>query len=543
MGDYIKKYKTIMILLIIASFFSVTTGSAYADGNNMLEDVKQILKIYYVKDLPESVYAKTSIEDVLKEVNKTDPYTKYYSENTYKVLINKMNNDNSGIGVYIQMVTDGARVVTVLDNSVEKAAGLKPDDVILMVDNHILLNTNEDTAIRYIKGEPGSTVVLKVKRGTSLITTYISREAPTNSTVDGRILDGHIGYIKINAFGEDSDSLFSQKIQEDENLKVDGYIIDLRYNGGGFVNVACDIAGYFVGNNVALITKGKLTGDKKFYGKYHGKLINKPIVFLINQYSASAAEILAGAVKDYKKAYFIGTKTFGKGSIQWPAKLSNNDILKLTIDRFYTPKMNVVDNVGISPDLNISDDKAILNTAELLLDTNYSISDNRGYVKINFNNKTVILKISRAEDANYWETYMGLLKLATRNGSVLFGNGRGWTPASKIYLDNVAKMYYPNYQEVSKIDNVNVDAEFSIKFQNSIKKDSINDKNIELINIKSGARIPIKIKEPNDKSLVITPINDLETNSTYYIVVHADLINKNNNQAYGLIHEVNTLRL
>lgn len=540
MGDENKKhkkmYRKITFALISLLLITFTTAGAYED--NIVNDVKQILKIYYVDDLPASVYDKSTVSDILNEVNKNDPYTKYYTANKYKEFVNSIDNDSSGIGIYIEMNTEGAKVISVIDKTPEKASGIMVGDIILMVDNHITVGLSKDAVIRYLKGN-GTVVALKVKRGSKLINININREGTSNYAIDADLLDKHIGYIKINSFAEYGDSQFGYLISDFEKKKVDSYIIDLRYDGGGFLTTAIDIAGYFIGNNVATIYNGKLAGKSKAYGKFHGMLINKPVIFLINKYSASASELLAAAVKDYKKAYFIGTTTHGKGCIQWSAYLSNNDVLKLTIARIYSPKGKPIDKVGVSPDLYLPDDVDSMRLAELMLDSNNYLKDNRGYVKIDFGDKTLVLKLSRAVDPLFWQSYMKLLDFAAKDGSVMFGNGAGWSEAPKRYLDNVAKMYFPSYREETKLTNVRIDSEFRIPFKTKMVNRSLNSKNIELIDIQTGNRVPVSFRTTDNRVVFVSPKDNLQYGKTYYLVIHPNILQSNNKPlGYGTINEI-----
>jgi len=537
-----EKYKRIATFLIITLGITFTSAFASSD-DSIVQEVKQALKIYFVDDLPDSVYNQTTVQDIIKEVNKDDPYTKYYSPSKYIEFMNSINNDTAGLGAFIQMVPEGAKVMSLINNTPEKDAGLCVGDIILMADNQILVGLSQEMAIKYIKGVPGNIVTLKVKRGTDLISVNVLRKATPNDTISSQTLDKHIGYIKINSFAENSDSLFTQIITRDETLKLDSYIIDLRYNQGGFVIPACNIAGYFISNNVAFVSKGKLRGENKYFGKYHGFIINKPVIFLINQYTASAAEILSAAVKDFKKAYFIGTTTFGKGRIQWPYTLSNNDVLKLTIERFVSPMGNQIDKVGVKPDLAIGNDQDAMNMAEMLLDANSKLNDNRGYVKVNFNDKSVILKLTKAEDQTYWQTYKLLLNLAAKNGSVMFGTGRAWVAAPKKYLNDVAKMYYPTYKQANKYVNVNLNSAFNIQFDASIKVSSVNKDNIELIDIQTGKRVPVELETKSKVMVKVSPINNLLNNKTYYLVIHPSIIKADDSPlGYGKLTEIVTVK-
>lgn len=536
-------YRILSLILILTFSFTLLTAGAYSD-NSVINEVRQLLKTYYVDKLPDSVLNKSTIDDILKEINKTDTYTTYLTPKKYTNFMNSVNNKYIGIGLYIETVAEGVKVVSVIDGTPEKAAGIMAEDIIMMADNHILVGLTDDKAAEYIKGREGTTVKLRVKRGSDILNVDVIRKQIASSTISGEILDKHIGYIKIISFGEDSASSFAEKIKSFEENKVDSYIIDLRYNGGGLLDAALDIAGYFIGNNVALITKERINGEEKVRGKFHGMLINKPVVFLINKYSASASEVLVAAVKDYKKAYVIGTKSYGKGSVQLIAGLSNNDVLKFTTNKFYSPRSGkAIDQIGITPDLNVTDDIDSMRVAELILDSPNYLKDNRGYVKMTFNNKTVIVNINKMEQSLYWQSYKQLLSIATKNGNVMMGIQNGWNKVSKDYLKNIIKMYYPNYRQTAKLYSININCEFKIDFNLKIMENSITDENIELIDTLTGIRIPVGFRNTKDMEVIVTPKDSLKNGKTYYLVVHPKIMKSNNKPlGYGIINEIITAK-
>jgi carboxyl-terminal processing protease len=536
-----KIYK--LISLVLVSIIIIVFGFAGTyKGSNVINEVRQYLKSYYVDDLPDSILNQTSVEDIVASINKTDPYTQYLTVKKYNSMVDLINNNFLGIGIYIQIIPEGVKVVSVVDGSPEKAAGIMPGDIIIMAENHLLANVTSDSAVTYIKGTENEIVKLKILRDSKILDIDILREKFSSSTIDEKILDNHIGYLRITSFGEDTGKLFSEKLKNCQDKKVDSYIIDLRYNVGGSLNSALDIAGYFIGSNVAFITNGKHDGVSKNYGIYHGQIINKPIIFLVNEYSASASEILAGAVRDYGKAYFIGTKTFGKGSVQWSFPLSNKNILKLTIDKFYSPKGTAIDKVGIEPDLYINDDIDSLSVAELIFNSNFSLKNNKGFVRMDLKKKSVIVSINKMEQPSYWQAYTQLLNAASKDGKIMFGTGGTWARVPQEKIGDMISMFYPDYKVISRFSDISVDSEFTIGFKSKMIMKSINNKNIELIDTKTGIRVPVKLKSIMDTQVVVSPMEDLIKDRTYYLVVDPNILKADNKPlGEGKIYEIQTV--
>jgi carboxyl-terminal processing protease len=362
-----KVYKVLSVVLISILIFTFASAGKYDDS--VINEVRQLLKSSYVDELPDSTLNQPTVEKIIKEINKTDTHTEYFTAKEYGDFTSAVNQTYVGIGVAIEMVPEGVQVITVFDTSPAKDTDIKPGDVIMMADQHILGGLSSDAAVNLIKGPAGTKVTLKIKRGTELLTKVVSRRQINAPTVTGKILDNHIGYIDISSFGSDTAIKFGELLSDYEGKNVDSYIIDLRNNGGGYLDTALNIAGYFVGNQVALITKSKAEGEQKLNGVAHKILINKKVTFLINEYSASASEVLSGVVRDYNKANFIGLKSYGKGRVQWPATLSNKDVLKLTIEKFFSPKDITIDKVGITPNIVIPDQVDSMRVAELIFDS------------------------------------------------------------------------------------------------------------------------------------------------------------------------------
>lgn len=282
-----------------------------------------------------------------------DPYTVYMSPDEAKEFNNGLNGTFEGIGAELGKKDDKLTVISTLDSSPAQKAGLMSGDVIVKVNNEDSADWAVDKAVTKIRGEKGTTVKLTILRGTETKEITITRAAITDPSVKSEITAGNIGVLKISRFDENTARL-SRLAAEDFKAKgVKGVIVDLRGNGGGLRDSAVDIAGLWMNDKVVMTERvnGKVTETLKTDN--NAILAGMPTVVLINGGSASASEILAGALKDNNVATLLGEKSFGKGSVQTIEQLSNGGVLKVTIARWYTPNGKNINKEGINPDTEV----------------------------------------------------------------------------------------------------------------------------------------------------------------------------------------------
>ncbi|MDF2882325.1 MAG: protease [Clostridiaceae bacterium] len=362
----------IISIIISAVFITGFNTTVFADSNtqSVLNSAKDIVKQYYIGDIQDSsINSAENVEGLVKSLN--DPYSAYFTKQQYNDFVNSINNTFTGIGIQIDSAKEGIKILSVYDNTPAMKAGLKPGDIITKADGHSLSGMPVEQATSYVKGTPGTSVHLEVNRAGSLLSFDVLREKIVIPTVEKTVLNNHIGYLKISSFGDNTNTEFTNAYNALKKENVDSYIIDLRNNPGGYANISFDIAGYFIGTKLVSKMQPK-TGDPiLYYGTDHKEVIDKPTIFLINQYSASASEILSAAVKDNKKAVFVGENTYGKGVAQNVFMLPDSSYLKLTVLRFVSPLGNEINKKGISPDIKVKDDvnngADSLNKAESLL--------------------------------------------------------------------------------------------------------------------------------------------------------------------------------
>lgn len=379
------KLTKFITLSIVTSIVLINTSNfrVFADGSSqdVLNAGKQIIQQYYIEDVSDTeLNAATDMDSLVKSLS--DPYSAYFTEAQYNAFIGAVNNSFAGIGIQMDIAPEGIKIVSVFDKTPASDAGLKLGDIITQADGHNLAGLSTEEVAAYLKGNVDTSVHIVVKRGESLLSFDITRKQITLPTVEEKLLDNHIGYIDISTFGENTAAEFKTALDTLNTSTTDSYVVDLRDNPGGYMNVALDIAGYFIGNNAALKVQPKDGQVETYNAVDHNSVIDKPVIFLINEYSASASEILSAAVKDYKKAIFIGEKTYGKGVAQSIFTLPDNSYLKLTTFRFVSPLGNQINKVGISPDIKVQEDfnnnVDSLNVAKVLFN-NQSISNDKNY--------------------------------------------------------------------------------------------------------------------------------------------------------------------
>jgi len=420
------KLKKVMIINFITCFFLLSTHSinvfAASADENVLNAGRQFIQQYYIEDVPSSkLNAASDMNSLVKSLG--DPYSAYFTEEQFNNFTSSINNSFVGIGIQVDAAAEGVKVTSVFDKTPAMNAGIKAGDVITGADGHALKGLSVDEAISYIKGASGSSVHLLITRGTSNLSFDVLREQVTLPTVNASLINNHIGYIEISTFGENTGTEFKNAF---EGLKssADSYIIDLRNNPGGYMDVAFDVAGYFIGSSDALKVQQKDGQAVVYKGIDHNEIIDKPTIFLINGYSASASEILSAAVKDNKKASFIGQTSYGKGVGQNIFQLPDNSYLKLTTFKFVSPLGNQINKVGITPDIKVKEDLSSnidsLNAAKVLLNNQ---GTNNNPVTID---KLYSIAYSAAVNAMNLKTQKSI-NTAREDIAVLYGTDASWS--------------------------------------------------------------------------------------------------------------------
>lgn len=423
---YKNYFRNAFCMMLTVCLISTTVIKADA-AVSILDEARSIIKNYYVGDVSEETLNADTVDEMVKRLG--DKYSQYFTAKEFEDFLNDLNNKFIGIGVHIDMVPEGVKIISIISNSPAEEAGLKPGDIILEASGHQLSGMKSEEAVTYIKGPEGTKVALLIKRGETTFNIEVERRQISVPTVETKILDNNIGYIEISSFGEDTAQLFGNAVKEMKEKKVNGFIIDLRNNPGGFLDTALDISGYFIGTNNALIVVDK-SKKRRFYSGYpHSQQITEPVIFLVNEYSASASEVLSAAVKDNEKAFLIGAKTFGKGTVQQPFGLSDGSVIKLTIQQFLSPKGNIINKVGITPDLEIKNKEMdSMLVAQLLLGKSTDTINKSGYLKIKIGSREFEIDLNKSKEERYLEAYRNILEKVNKD-EVYLGTDKGWQKA------------------------------------------------------------------------------------------------------------------
>ncbi len=343
----------ILILIILFSTSCFAKNSELAidqkEITRFIEIIKKIKK-NYVYELNDEKIFNDAIKGVL---TKLDPHSTYYAKSEYFDILNKTNGEYAGIGVEVSIIDGNLQITRVLENSPAYEAGLKDGDIIKELNEKTIDKVDIEEVKNIIYGEVGTTLQAKLDRQGKEFVVNLTRKNLKIDSVDGKILDQNVLYIKISYFSESTYSDAIDLIKK--NNKVDGIILDLRDNGGGLLEQSIKIADAFLEKGEIVSIRYKEKDDIKKYNASGNNIapIDKPMIVLINNYSASAAEILTGALKDNNRAIIVGEKSFGKGSVQNIIPLKDNDAIKITTALFYTPSGLMIQNNGIIPDIEI----------------------------------------------------------------------------------------------------------------------------------------------------------------------------------------------
>lgn len=282
-----------------------------------------------------------------------DPYTEYYTEQEARELEKDLDGIiGGGIGAELGMRNNKPTVVRPLKDSPAEKAGLKAGDIILAVNNKATANMSIEDIVRMVRGEVGTTAKITIRRGSERMDISVKREEITSPDIETQIKN-EIGIIKLSRFGTDSAAKVRAAAEDMKHQNVKGVILDLRGNGGGYLQTGIDVAGVWLNDKDVVSEKGKSNNPKTLKSGKQAILNGMPTVVLIDSSSASASEIVAGALKDHQAATLIGEKSFGKGSVQEMIDLPKGDMLKVTVANWYTPKGKNISKEGIEPDKKV----------------------------------------------------------------------------------------------------------------------------------------------------------------------------------------------
>ena len=356
-------FALIIFLILYFGKVSAQEETVY-DKIDLFGEVLDKINKEYVEEVDQSDTMDAAINGVLQSL---DPYSSYMSPKNLEEMQTETKGEFGGLGIEVGMEAGVVKVISPLDNSPAEREGVKAGDYIVKINDTQVQGKTLNEAVELMRGPVGSTLEITVRRvglRKSLVFN-ITREIIQVASVKSEVLDEKIGYIRLTSFNENSDDQIKKKIKEfKKNKKIEGYILDLRNNPGGLLGQAIKISDFFLDDGEIVSTKGRKKNENQKWFAREGDIINgKALIVLINKGSASASEIVAGALKDHKRAVLVGEKSYGKGSVQSIIPLKNRGAIRLTISKYYLPSGKSISEVGVTPDITVeeeSDDFRIL---------------------------------------------------------------------------------------------------------------------------------------------------------------------------------------
>ena len=319
----------------------------------------------YVDEVNQNEMMDSAINGVLQSL---DPYSSYMSPEMYESMQTETSGEFGGLGIEVGMEAGVVKVISPIDNSPAYKVGVKAGDYIVKINDVQVQGKSLNEAVELMRGPVNSDIEITVRRpGTKKSLIFkITREIIKIQSVKTKLIE-NVGYIRLTAFNENSSDQIKKKIKEfKKNKKVTKYILDLRNNPGGLLSQAIRISDFFLDDGEIVSTKGRREREnRKFFAKEGDYLKGKPLIVLINNGSASASEIVAGALQDQKRAILLGEPTYGKGSVQSIIPLKNRGAIRLTISKYYLPSGKSISEVGVTPDIRVEEkgEEFSINTA------------------------------------------------------------------------------------------------------------------------------------------------------------------------------------
>ena len=351
------------IFLILILFFHFSNTSVFSKNNlyekiDLFGEVLENIQKDYVDDVDQSDMMDSAINGVLQSL---DPYSAYMSPELFKEMQTDTRGEFGGLGIEIGMEAGVVKVISPIDDTPAAKAGIKAGDYIVKIGNEQVQGKSLLEAVKLMRGPVGTSIELTVRRKKvkKPLEFKIERKIIEVQSVSSKIIgeEKNLGYIRLKSFNENSDKQFLKSVKEfEKKSKIKGYVFDLRNNPGGLLTQAINITDFFLEDGEIVSTKGrKVSETRKFFARKGDEIKGKPIVVLINNGSASASEIFAGALKDHKRAIILGESSYGKGSVQSIIPLKNGGGIRLTISKYYLPSGKSISEVGVTPDILVEE--------------------------------------------------------------------------------------------------------------------------------------------------------------------------------------------
>ena len=352
--------KNLFIIFFIVFNFLTLSSKSEEDIYKKIDLFSEVLnKInkQYVDDVNQSEMMDAAINGVLQSL---DPYSAYMSPEMFENMATETSGEFGGLGIEVGMEAGVVKVISPIDNSPAYRVGVKAGDYIVKINEIQVQGKSLSEAVELMRGPVGSDIEITVRRRgeRKALTFTITREIIEVASVKTEIKDKNVGYIRLTSFNENSSDQIKKKLSEfKKNKNIEKYILDLRNNPGGLLSQAIKISDYFLENGEIVSTKSRKNSENRKWFAKKGDIINgDTILVLINYGSASASEIVAGALKDHKRAILIGEATYGKGSVQSIIPLDNKGAIRLTVSKYYLPSGDSISDVGVVPDFEVAEE-------------------------------------------------------------------------------------------------------------------------------------------------------------------------------------------
>ncbi len=354
--------KTFFILSILFLKFSVFNPVIAAENDvykkiDLFGEVLEKINKEYVDEIDQSESMDAAIDGLLQSL---DPYSAYMSPEIFNEMQTETSGEFGGLGIEVNMESGVVKVISPIDDTPASRAGIKAGDYIIRIDDIQVQGKSLSEAVDLMRGPVGSSIVLTVRRvgKRKALKFEIIREIIQIKSVKADLLKKNIGYLRLTSFNENSGEQIRDQIREfEKNEKINSYILDLRNNPGGLLSQAIRISDFFLDDGEIVSTKSrKASENRKWFAKKGDLIEGKTLIVLINYGSASASEIVAGALQDHKRAIILGENSYGKGSVQSIIPLKNKGAIRLTVAKYYLPSGKSISEVGVSPDIEINED-------------------------------------------------------------------------------------------------------------------------------------------------------------------------------------------
>ena len=354
------RYYLILIFFLNSLFF---TNQSFSNENDIYKkidlfgEVLEKINEEYVDEINQSESMDSAINGLLQSL---DPYSAYMSPEIFNEMQTETSGEFGGLGIEVSMESGVVKVISPIDDTPASRAGIKAGDYIVKIQGIQVQGKTLTEAVDLMRGPVGSSIELTVRRRgeKKALTFNITREIIKIQSVKADLLEKDIGYIRLTSFNENSSKQIEDNIEElEKNKSISAYILDLRNNPGGLLSQAIRISDLFLDNGEIVSTKSRQPSEnRKWFAKKGDLTKGKTLLVLINYGSASASEIVAGALKDHKRAIILGENSFGKGSVQSIIPLKNKGAIRLTVAKYYLPSGKSISEVGVSPDIEISEE-------------------------------------------------------------------------------------------------------------------------------------------------------------------------------------------